>query len=74
MNTRRGGCIDRLETERGNALEGQRARREHRAVKAAKARMEASSSSKGARPVPAALTQGNPEPAPPSRCLSHYRV
>jgi hypothetical protein len=29
-----GGCIDSLETERGNALEGQRTRREQRAVKA----------------------------------------
>jgi hypothetical protein len=32
--------------ERGNALEGQRARREERTVKAVKARMKASSSSK----------------------------
>jgi hypothetical protein len=32
MNTL-GGCIDSLETERGNALEAQRARREQLAVK-----------------------------------------
>jgi len=46
MNTTLGGCIDNLETERGNALEGQRARRERRAVKAIKARIKASSSTK----------------------------
>ena len=46
MNTTLGGCIDSLETERGNTLEGQRARREQRAVKAVKARMKASSFSK----------------------------
>ena len=46
MNTTLGGCIDSLETERGNALERQRARRGQCAVKAVKARMKASSSSK----------------------------
>jgi len=43
MNTTLGGCIDNLETERGNALEGQRARREQRAVEAVQARIKASS-------------------------------
>jgi hypothetical protein len=46
MNTTLAESIDHLEMERGNALEGQRARREERAVKAVKARMKASSSSK----------------------------
>lgn len=40
MNTTLGECIDNLETERGNALEGQRARREQRALKSVKARMK----------------------------------
>ena len=46
MNTTLAESIDNLELERGNALEGQRARREQRAVKAVQARMKASSSSK----------------------------
>jgi len=45
MNTTLGQTIDNLEMERGNALEGQRAR-EQRAVKAVQARMRASSSPK----------------------------
>ena len=46
MNTTLAESIGQLELERGNALEGQRARREQRAVKAVQARMKASSSSK----------------------------
>jgi hypothetical protein len=46
MNTTLGQAIDHLELERGNALEGQRARREQRAVKAVQARMKGSSPAK----------------------------
>ena len=41
MNTTLAESIDHLEIERSNALEGQRARREQRAVKALEARMKA---------------------------------
>jgi len=38
MNTTLGQAIDNLELERGNSLEGQRARREERAVKSLRPR------------------------------------
>jgi hypothetical protein len=57
MNTTLGRCIDSLETERGNALEGQRARREQRAVKALQARRKAISHSKR-RPTGACRSPG----------------
>ena len=58
MNTTHGDASTASKPKRGNALDGQRARREKRAVKAVNARMKASSSSKK-RP---------PRPAVPNKC------
>jgi hypothetical protein len=50
MNTALGEAIDHLETQRGNALEGQRARREERAVRALQAQTKKAASPSSARP------------------------